>query len=74
MTDPDDVSVISFDASMRELRRQCNRLAYPEMGWVEWFQMVAAVLIAGQAPGRPLTWTMTLCARRVASDIAAGLV
>lgn len=74
MVDPDDVEAISYWSAMVELRRQCDRLAYPEMGWVDWFQMVAAVLIAGQAPGRPLTWTMTLCARRIASDIAAGLI
>lgn len=73
MVDPEDVDVISWRHAMLELSRQCDRLAYPEMGWVEWFQTVAAVLIAGQAPGRPLTWTMTLCARRVASDIACRL-
>lgn len=73
MTDPDDVEAISFVRAMDDLHSACQKLASPEIGYVEWLQMVVAVLVAGQCPGRPLTWTMTLCARRITSDIICSL-
>lgn len=73
MVDPDDVTFFELQNAFRDLCDACGRLGTPSMGIIEWFQMTAAVLIAGQAPGRPLDWVMLLTARRVTSDILSSL-
>lgn len=73
MVDPDDVEAIALVAALDELVKQSKRLADPEQGLWAFFDMVVAVMLHQQLPGRPLSWIMLLCARRVTSDIAASL-
>lgn len=71
--DPDDARAIRLDWAMRDLRAACELLADPNMGHWAWFDMVTAVLLHGQSPGRPLEWILVACARRTIHDIHRSL-
>lgn len=71
MVDPDDVEAISLEHALRDLCREAREHADPSMVLDEWFCWVALVLLKQQSPGRPITWVMLACARRVTSDARA---
>jgi hypothetical protein len=50
-----------------------QRLADPEMGLWAFVDMVVAVLLHQQSPGRPLSWVLLACARRVTVEISSTL-
>lgn len=73
MEDPDDVEAIALEHAIEELLRVSQRLADPEMGLWAFVDMVVAVLLHQQSPGRPLSWVLLACARRVTVEISSTL-
>lgn len=73
MIDPDDVEAIQLERALSELIETSRRLADPEAGLWAFLDLVTAVLMHQQAPGRPLSWTLLTCARRTIVDIRLSM-
>lgn len=73
MTDPDDVEAIQLDYALRDLLAVARQHAMPEKVLQEFVLSVVAVCLSGQAPGRPFSWVLLLCARRTAQDARLSL-
>jgi len=73
MVDPDDVEAIALQEALETLIRESRRLPDPEMGLWRFVEMMVAVLLHQQLPGRPLSWVMTLTARRVVTELRLAL-
>lgn len=71
MLDEDDVEAIQLELALRDLLAESKRLADPEQALWAFLDMVVAVLLHQQSPGRPLSWVLLACARRTTSDIKA---
>lgn len=72
MVDPDDVEAIQLEYALHELLQASQLLADPEQALWAYVDLVVAVLLHGQSPGRPLSWVLLACARRTTSDIRAA--
>lgn len=73
MVDEDDIEAIALARALDDLIARSQRLADPEMGLWRFIDMVTATLMHQQAPGRPLSWVLLLCARRTIHDIDSCL-
>lgn len=73
MLDEDDVEAIALTRALADVIDRAQRLADPEQGLWAYMDMVTAVLMHQQCPGRPLSWVMLLCARRTIHDIELAL-
>lgn len=73
MVDEDDVEAIALQRALEDLLVEARRLADPEQGLWYFLDLVVAVLMHQQSPGRPLSWVFLLCARRTVVDIRNSL-
>ena len=73
MVDEDDVEAFELQRLLGDLIGHSQRLADPEAGLWAFVDMVTAVLMHQQLPGRPLSWVLLMCARRTILDIERSL-
>jgi hypothetical protein len=73
MVDEDDVEHIALERAFEELLELADGLADPEMACQAWLDLLVAVLLHQQSPGRPLSWVMLMTLRRTIVDIRCSM-